>query len=96
MKSILKLITASMFLLIVSCASNHDKYKHHHHVEFDKKCAYSVSKHDLKTMGKKEYSLEHEDKVFYFASKENKDKFQAHMEESLKAARENWSSRTRK
>ncbi len=90
MKKIIKLITALMMLMIVGCASNHDQYKHHHHVEFDKKCAYSVATHDMGTMGKEEFSIKHEGKVFYFASKENKEKFEEHMKKNLKMARENW------
>lgn len=95
MKEILKVMTILTMFLIVSCSSNHDKYKHHHHVGFDKKCAYSVSRHDLNTEGKKEFSIKHEGKVFYFASKENKEKFEKHMKENLKAARENWGNNRR-
>lgn len=87
MKKIFLILVA---FILASCAHYHTDAPEHHHHAYEKRCAYSVMKGDLATTGKDEYKIEHGGKIYYFASKKNRDEFKAHLSENIERANSNW------
>ncbi len=60
-------------------------------VAFEGRCANSVCHDDMKTMGKKEFSMEHNGKTYYFSSAKARDNFKKDLLNNLNNANKNWS-----
>lgn len=106
----MKMICLLSLFLVFSCSHHHKKSAHHHHdnksacekcakesqVAFDKKCAHAVMEGDTHVEGKEEFSLTHEGKKYYFSSKDRMKKFQAHLDEHVKKANNQWEKANRR
>ena len=86
----MKLLLLIFFLIgLVGCSHHHKKPEHHHH-QFNKKCAYEVSQNHLDVEGKEEFQITHAGEKYFFSSAEKMQKFQAALDENIKASRKNW------
>lgn len=84
----LMLFVSALFLSI-ACSHHHNKVAHHHH-QYDKKCAYEVSRNKLNVNGNPEIYLEHDGKVYYFSSLEKKKEFEKNLYPNIHKSKENW------
>lgn len=107
---LMRIIYILSLFLIFSCSHHHKKSAHHHHdgkaacekcakeskVAFDKKCAHAVMEGDTHVEGKKEFSLTHEGRKYYFSSKDRMKKFQTHLDEHVDQANKQWARANKK
>ena len=63
-------------------------------IAFEGHCANSVCHDDMKTLGKKEFSMEHAGKTYYFSSAKARDAFKVDMLNNINSAQKNWDVRS--
>lgn len=57
---------------------------------YEKKCAYSVSKGDIDTEGKDQYSLEHKGHNYFFSNEQRMEEFKKNIDKNIERANSNW------
>lgn len=78
-----------------SCSGHHscDENCNYDEAMYDMHCAYSMSEGNYDMKGKRNYHWNHNGKMYYFSSEENKKKFMENTNKNIEKANRNWNKR---